>query len=305
MVAFNSGLFAERPLVIAHRGASGYLPEHTLPAVSLAYGMGADFIEQDVVLSKDGTPVVLHDVHIDTVTDVVTKFPDRVRGDGRYYAIDFTIAELKTLLVNERVNADTGRRVYPKRFPLRKSTFRIPTLAEEIELIQGMNRSTGRDVGIYPEIKQPAWHRDQGADTSLAVIAVLKSYGYEDKSDRCFLQCFEADELVRIRNEFNVKLKLIQLLGKTVSESRLEEIAKYADGIGPSLSLVMSRTAKPLPLLSQAQRLGLTVHPYTFRRDSLPSGISDFETLTKLYQRAGVDGMFTDFPDLSVRYLDD
>ena len=105
-----------RPLVIAHRGASGYLPEHTLAAKAMAHGQGADFIEQDLVLTKDNVPVVLHDVHIDTVTDVAKVFPERKRADGRFYALDFTVAELKRLRLSERFNAKTGARVFPGRF---------------------------------------------------------------------------------------------------------------------------------------------------------------------------------------------
>ena len=140
-----------RPLVIAHRGASGYLPEHTLAAKAMAHGQGADYIEQDLVLSKDDVPVVLHDVHIDTVTDVAKVFPARKRADGRYYALDFTVAELKRLRVSERFNAKTGARVFPGRFPAGLAEFRISTLEEELQLIQGLNQCTGRVAGIYPE----------------------------------------------------------------------------------------------------------------------------------------------------------
>lgn len=162
---------ADEKIVIAHRGASGYLPEHTLAAKAAAHAMGADYIEQDVVLSKDGVPMVLHDIHIDTVTDVADIFPDRARADGRFYAIDLTLDELKQLAVMERADEDGGQ-VFPDRFPRGASTFRVPTLAEEIELIQGMNLSTGREAGIYPEIKRPAWHRAQGQDISAIVLAV-------------------------------------------------------------------------------------------------------------------------------------
>lgn len=134
----------KKKIVIAHRGASGYLPEHTLQGVAMAYQMGADFIEPDCVLSKDNVPVVVHDTHIDTISDVAKKFPDRKRKDGRYYAIDFTVAELKTLAVSERFDPASGKPVYPKRFPLGVPGFTIPTLAEEIELVQGLNKSTGR-----------------------------------------------------------------------------------------------------------------------------------------------------------------
>ena len=122
------------PLVIAHRGASGYLPEHTLEAATLAYAQGADFIEQDVVLSKDGVPVVLHDIHLDTVTNVAKRFPDRKREDGRYYVIDFTLKELKTLRVHERTDLK-GQPVYAGRFQ-GDSDFRIATLEDHFELIE-------------------------------------------------------------------------------------------------------------------------------------------------------------------------
>src|SRR5687767_9176819 len=102
---------AGQPIVIAHRGASGYLPEHTLEAAAYAHALGADFIEQDVVLSKDDVLVVTHDIHVDTTTDVAARYPDRKRADGRYYAIDFTWEELKALRVHERVNETTGQPV--------------------------------------------------------------------------------------------------------------------------------------------------------------------------------------------------
>jgi glycerophosphoryl diester phosphodiesterase len=108
------------PIVIAHRGASGYLPEHTLAAKAMAHAMGAHFIEQDVVLSRDGTPIVLHDIHLDSTTDVAQAFPGRARDDGRYYAIDFDIEEIRELRVHERTHLGTGlgRAVYPGRFPV-------------------------------------------------------------------------------------------------------------------------------------------------------------------------------------------
>ena len=137
-------------IVIAHRGASGYLPEHTLPAKAMSYAMNVDFIEQDIVLSKDNVPIVIHDIHLETVTDVAVKFPNRNRNDGRYYVIDFSFEELKQLNVSERFNPESKQAIYPNRFPLNSSTFKLHSLAEEIELIQGLNKSTGKNVGIYP-----------------------------------------------------------------------------------------------------------------------------------------------------------
>ena len=164
-----------RPLVVAHRGASGYLPEHTLAAKAHAHALGADFLEQDIVLTKDDVPVVLHDVYLDAVTDVARRFPGRARPDGRHYALDFTLAELRQLEVRERVNLKTGEAQYPARYPSAAAPtgLRIPTLEEELTLVQALNRSTGRVAGIYPEIKAPRWHREQGRDPSRVILPVL------------------------------------------------------------------------------------------------------------------------------------
>ena len=304
----------ERALVIAHRGASGYLPEHTLAAKALAFGMRADYLEQDLVLSRDGVPVVLHDIHLDTVTNVAQKFPKRIRPDGRYYAIDFDLSELRQLTVHERRDRRTGKPVYPKRFPTQQGHFTIPTLAEELELIRGLNQSTGRQVGIYPEIKQPAWHREQGREISQIVLRVLDEYGYRGPEDRCYLQCFEADENRRIRQQLGSRLLLIQLVGGKIDDPKsdaarmltpqgLESIAQYANGIGPSIDqLRQAAGSDGLPrgqsIVEQAHRVGLQVHPYTVRADDLPAGVDSLKALVQeLDQELRVDGMFTDFPD--------
>ncbi len=161
---------AARFTVIAHRGAPGYLPEHTLAGVAMAHAMGADYIEQDVVLSRDGELLVLHDLTLDAVTDVAERFPGRERQDGRFYALDFDLAEIRTLRVHERRRAD-GEPAFPGRFARSDVTFRVPTLREEIALIQGLNRSTGRDVGVYVEPKSPAWHRAEGRDLLAACLS--------------------------------------------------------------------------------------------------------------------------------------
>ena len=141
-----------KPIVIAHRGASGYLPEHTLAAKAMAHAMGADFIEQDVVLTRDGVPIVLHDIHLDYTTDVATRFPDYQRSDGHFYAIDLMLAQIRQLQAHERVqiNPDGSREaVYPSRYPLQMGILRVPTLAEEIDLIAGMDRSRGKQKSRY------------------------------------------------------------------------------------------------------------------------------------------------------------
>ena len=112
-----------RPIVIAHRGASGYLPEHKLEAKALAFAMKADYLEQDCVLTADDVPVVLHDIQLDTVSDVARRFPRRRRDDGRFYAVDFTLDEIRSLRVTERFDRETGEAVYPQRFPLWQGDF--------------------------------------------------------------------------------------------------------------------------------------------------------------------------------------
>lgn len=311
-----------QPLVIAHRGASGYLPEHTIAAKAMAYAQGADYIEQDLVMTKDAEIVVLHDHHLDTVTNVREHFPDRARADGRYYVIDFTLNELRQLEVHERAEGHDGERVavYPERFPMQSSTFRINTLAEEIELIQGLNKSTGRSVGIYPEIKSPAFHRGEGKDISVAVLSVLKDYGYTTKQDVVFLQCFDPVELQRIHDELQpsmaMDIRLVQLLGTgpefkpALTSAGLAQIAKFADGIGPSMLLLVAEDATNSELSSsglaeRAHDLGLVVHPYTFRRDQLPAFASDYEQLLDIFlDGIGVDGVFTDFPDITKDYIE-
>ena len=305
-------------LVIAHRGASGYLPEHTIAAKAMAYAQGADYIEQDLVMTKDDEVVVLHDHYLDTVTNVADVFPHRAREDGRFYVIDFTLAEIRQLAVYERFVNSGGSKtpVFNERFPLEKSTFRVNTFAEEIELIQGLNKSTGRTVGIYPEIKSPAFHRQEGKDISAAVLEVLKNYGYRTKQDLVFLQCFDPYELQRIHQQLFSKMEmavpLVQLLGTdpqfepALTEEGLAQVAAYADGIGPSMFLVVKPGSgvEVTDLVARAHELDMVVHPYTFRRDQLPAFVDDYQQLLKIFlDDVGVDGVFTDFPDLTKEFI--
>jgi glycerophosphoryl diester phosphodiesterase len=307
-----------RPLIIAHRGASGYLPEHTLAAKALAYGQGADFLEQDVVLSKDGVPIIFHDTHIDTTTDVAKKFPGRQRADGRFYALDFSVAELKQLNVTERFNPKTGKAAFPKRFPVGVGSFQVVTLEEEIQFIQALNRSTGRNVGLYPELKAPAWHRKEGRDLSATVLPLLRKYGYDAKDSACYLQCFEYAEIKRLRGELGWSGKLIMLLGGKgkgpgetdftylQTDAGLAELAQLVDGIGPPISsYVAGKTPaerKVTDLAARARKAGLKSHPYTLRADELPKCVTSVdELLSALFTEAKVDGLFTDFPDLCIK----
>lgn len=313
------------PIVIAHRGASGYLPEHTLAAKAAAHAMGADFIEQDVVLSKDGVPLVLHDIYLDSTTDVAQRFPDRSRTDGRYYALDFELHEIRQLKVNERVEYDKeGRQsvAFPQRFPGHLGLFSVPTLAEEIDLISGMDRSTGRSTGLYTEFKAPNWHQQQGYDVVAPVMSVLEDKGYHDRPDQVFLQCFDDLTLRRLRHELKTPLPLIQLIAENdwgedsevdyeylQTPEGLAEVANYAHGIGPwMMQIYRGRDHAGNTLLSGltdfARQQGLLVHPYTLRSDQLPEGVNSFQELLEIFiVEAGVDGLFTDFPDQMRAYL--
>ena len=287
--------------VVAHRGASGYLPEHTLASKAMAYAMNADYIEQDLVLSKDDIPIVIHDLLLDDVTNVSEKYPNRKREDGKYYVIDFTFEELKSLEVTERFDSETGLQIYPTRFPKDKSSFRLHSLQDEIELIQGLNKSTGKNIGIYPEIKNPKFHHKNGKDISKIVLEVLSNYGYNTKEDNCILQCFDAQELERIRNQLNSKLFLVQLMEFRKQKNLLGFYASYADGIGPWYKqLISSKTTSGFAftsLVEEAHKLGLFVHPYTFREDSLDEFDSFQQMIDVIIHEAGADGGFTDFPD--------
>ena len=334
---FSTTANADDKVVIAHRGASGYLPEHTLPAKAMAFAQGADYLEQDLVMTKDDQLVVLHDHYLDRVTDVADRFPDRARKDGRYYAIDFTLAEIKSLKFSEGFTVENGKKVqtFPGRFPMGKSDFRVHTFEEEIEFIQGLNHSTGKNIGLYPEIKAPWFHHQEGKDIATRVLEVLKKYGYTKKTDKIYLQCFAANELKRIRNELEPKmgvdLKLVQLIaytkwneteeqqpdGKWVNYSydwmlepgAMEKIAQYADGIGPDYHMLIADSSTNGHIIingmvKEAHEHQLEVHPFTVRADQLPPYAKDVNELyDALYRQADVDGLFTDFPDKAVSYL--
>jgi len=296
-----------KKIVIAHRGASGYLPEHTMEAKAMAYAMNPDYIEQDLVLSKDSVPIVIHDIYLDDVTDVASVFTDRKREDGRYYVIDFTFDELEQLRVTERFDPKTGEQFYPKRFPKGKGNFRLHSFQQEIQLVQGLNYNTGKNIGIYPEIKNPKFHYENGKDIAIVTLEILSDYGYKTKDDKCALQCFDAEELVRVRKELQSELFLVQLIENKEEINKLAYFATYADGISPWYKQILDKKINEkwmmTALVKKAHELGLVVYPYTFRSDQL-DGFSSFEEMMRvLFFEANIDGGFTDFPDKMVRFL--
>jgi glycerophosphoryl diester phosphodiesterase len=261
-------------------------------------------------------PVVAHDLTLDDTSNVRDVFPDRKRADGHWYFIDFTWEELRTLTLHERT-AEEGKPARAGRFSANGVSFRLHTLDEELAFIRGLNatlgKTQGREVGVYTEVKSPAWHRQQGVDAAPIVLAALARHGYTKSTDLAFVQCFDFAELRRIRLGLHSELKLVQLIGENhwgesdtdysylLTPAGLREVATIADGIGPwgpqVLTFAPGKAPVPTGLVQAAHAAGLTVHPYTLRADELPPGVTSLTTLVHALQTAGVDGAFTDFPD--------
>ncbi|MEM8982437.1 MAG: glycerophosphodiester phosphodiesterase [Pseudomonadota bacterium] len=311
-------MHSQRPIVIAHRGASAYLPEHTLAAKALAFGQGADYLEQDLVASRDDALIVTHDIYLDRVSDVATRFPERCRDDGRFYVRDFDLDELRALQISERFDA-SGKAVYPERFPVATGRFGLHTFAEELDLVEGLSHSTARRVGVYPEVKRPQWHHAEGVDVSRLLFEQLQQRNLKRRSDPVFVQCFDFDELSRWRTEFGAEVRLVQLLGENSwdesptdfdwarSNEGLREIAQIADAVGPWIGQLIAAgdpARRPHRWVHDATAHGLVLHPYTLRRDDVVAGFSDFsDCLDWLVRDVGIAGVFTDFPDLAADFF--
>jgi len=294
---------AATPLIIGHRGASGHRPEHTLEAYRLAVEMGADFIEPDLVSTRDGVLIARHENEIGGTTDVADRFPDRQRTktiDGQsvtgWFTEDFTLAEIKTLRARERLAFRSHQ--YDGRFE-------VATLDEVIELAQRLRTASGGRVGIYPETKHPSYFRGIGLPLEEKLLASLARSGWNDRKAPVFIQSFETGNLRELRKKTTVRL--IQLLSPAVpfDEAGLKAIAAYADGIGPEKRMLVPVAAdgslKPsTDLVDRAHRAGLLVHVWTVRSESqfLPAGYKgDVRAEFLQLRQLGVDAVFTDFPD--------
>lgn len=277
----------DKPLVLAHRGASGHLPEHTLAAYTLAWSMGADYLEPDVVLTKDGVAICAHDVNMERVTDVAERFPDRAREDGKWYWIDFTLDEVRTLRVTYKgANGVVGGAV--------------PTFEAFLRLVDRLNAIGGEDgrarVGIIPEIKRPQFHADNGWSIHFEVLDALERFGYTETDNPCIIQCFDLNTLRRLHLS-GCELKLVWLLGEEPREGEVAHAAAFCHGLGPNRKLLEDETTgKPLPLLAQAREFGLMLYPYTFKDE--PAAMARF------FHEYGVAGLFTDFPGAGRRAAD-
>ncbi|MFP4334858.1 MAG: glycerophosphodiester phosphodiesterase [Wenzhouxiangella sp.] len=315
--AFSSASSMADTQIIAHRGASAYLPEHTFEAYLLAYGQGADFIEPDLVMTADGHLIAMHDLTLEATTNVAEVFPDRAREDGRFFALDFTLKELRRLKVSERIEADTGKARFPDRWPPGLGEFRIVAFEDLVIWLRELNRATGRRVGLYPETKFPAFHAEAGFDIAGTLIEVLLRHDLPDADMPIFIQSFEPEPLERIRSQHGDRFALIQLIGDNkwemnavdyqamTSSKGLAHVASYAAGIGPPLNALIETDGagqpRPSSLFQSARRLNLAIHPFTFRREGLPAGRSLESLLDLFIHELAIDGLFTDHPDVAVQ----
>lgn len=312
----------KKHIVIAHRGASGYLPEHTTAGKAAAHMMDPDMIEQDISISADGRAIVIHD-YLDNITNVKSHFPSRRRPDGHYHVIDFTLKELKTLSLHERINPETGDAVYTGRFPVDTCVeFFLHTLDEELELIQGMNKTRKKNIGICPELKMPRFHRENGFNIAEIVLGVLAKYGYDGQNCRCLLQCFDPECIRYMRDVLKTRIPIMQLIAdnswretdgvdyRIMQTGRgLDEVAEYCAAIGPWTEQIVTVNSDGsfkgfTDLAALAHQRNLEVHAFTARADALPSYAPTVDDLFRLlYLEGGVDGLFTDFPDLAADFL--
>ena len=327
-----------QPLIVAHRGASGYLPEHTLEGYRLAILQGADIIEPDLVATRDGHLVARHEPNITQTTDVAQRpeFAARRRRyivDGAeeegWFTVDFTLAELRTLRAVQP-RADRSQRY--------NGQFLIPTFEEVIALAQREGATQGRRIGVYPETKHPTWHRERGLPLEEGMLAALGAAGWTRRSDPVFLQSFEAGNLRWLRARTD--LRLVQLIDAAsltpegqplpplpwtsagtveaypaeppptdfTSSAGFARVAEYADVIAPWKRYLVgadaaNRLVAPSQFVALARAAGLDVHTWTFRNEASMLAADYAGDPLREYQQffdLGIDGLFSDFPDTAV-----
>lgn len=317
-----------KPIVIAHRGASAYLPEHTLESYRMAVEMGADFIEPDLVGTKDGALIARHENEISGTTDVAEKFPERKTTktvDGRslegWFSEDFTLAEIKTLRAKERLSI---------RDQSNNGKFQVPTFDEILALVKTESAKRGRIVGVYPETKHPTYFADLGLALEPKLLAALKAAGLDRATPQVFIQSFEVSNLQALKARTG--LPLIQLLGapdeRPFDQERagtaltygdmmtgrgLEDIAKYAAGVGPYKGVIVpvdraGAKQPPTDFIARAHAAGLLVHPYTFRPEAAFQAVGyggDPVAEYCEFLALGADGLFSDAPDRALKARDE
>lgn len=291
---------SSQPQVIAHRGASGYLPEHTLGGYELAIRMGADFIEPDLQITRDGQLVAMHDDTLNRTTNIATLFAQR---NGAYKVADFTLAEIKTLTV---VPTSTGKTSYPGFTPSAATPFNVPTFQEVVDFAKKQSTVAGREVGLYPEAKQADPVMEDG------ILKTLSANGFNAGS-KVFIQSFSDVTVRSLRTKQiaqNNKMPLVLLgvatkaadgtprMGVTggtgVSLLTLKEVAGFAEGVGVLINNDTYAISKGF--IDEAHAAGLQVHGWTFAQVDPTLAAADF----RKYLDMGMDGMFANYPDLAV-----
>jgi glycerophosphoryl diester phosphodiesterase len=318
--------------VFAHRGASGYRPEHTLAAYELAIKLGADYIEPDLVSTKDGVLVARHENEISGTTDVAdhpefaqrktTKTIDGVPISG-WFTEDFTLRELRTLRAKERLpGVRPGNTRYDGRF-------QVPTFDEILDLVRREGRKRGRTIGLAPETKHPTYFRSIGLPLERPLVRALRLAGLDSKRSKVVIQSFETTNLRQLSRQ--TKVRLVQLTSATgapydlvargdsrtyadlMSPAGLRQVARYATWLGPEKNSVIPRDAAgflatPSPVVKNAHRAGLKVVVYTFRDENQflaadfrngtdPNSKGDIFGELRAFFEAGIDGVFSDYAD--------
>ena len=274
------------PLVLAHRGTTGYLPEHTLGGYELAVKFGVDYIEPDLVLTADNQLVAMHDLTLTRTTDVADKFAPR---NGGYRVADFTLAEIKTLTVKPVGTASTS---YPGFTPSMADPFRVPTFQEIIDLARRQSALVGREIGIYPEAKQ--------ADPLMEnlILSTLIVNGYTG-ADKVFIQSFSADTIKRIHAKQTAlgedyKLIVLNTSADALRAMGLDDINDYAYGVGVSIRTDRGMGAS---FIQAAHAANLAVHGYTFNKADPATAIPEYLSFYEM----GIDGVFTNYADLALQ----
>lgn len=321
-VKFTQRPMVKTPIVIAHRGASGYLPEHTMEAYTKAIEMGADFIEPDLVLTKDGILIARHENEISGTTDVAAKFPKRKvkkKIDGAdiegYFTEDFTLAEIKTLRAKERLST---------RSKASDGKFSIPTFEDVLTLAQQKSKELGREIGVYPETKHPTYFRSINLPMEEKISFMLNKFGLNTETSPVIIQSFEPTSLKKLSRLTPVRL--VQLIDENgapfdyqsagdkrtyadlTTPEGLQDVKAYAQGVGPYKRLIIptdksNNTLPPTKLVENAHKIGLFVHTWTFRNETSYLAADYKGSPQEEYKHifsAGVDGVFSDFADTAV-----
>jgi glycerophosphoryl diester phosphodiesterase len=288
----------EKPIIIGHRGASGALPEHTLEAYQRALNDGADCIEPDLVLSKDGALVVRHDTYLSSTTNISSKpeFASRKRrstdpeyaGRDDWWVSDFTLAEIRTLRAVQS---------FPGRSKVFDGLYQIPTFEEVLYLAKSRLTVAGKPVCVYPEAKSPAYFASVGQpDMAEKILATLKKHGMDTAGSPVFIQSFEPDFVEKIDGMTDLPVVMLVADRAGYDAAMARPGAPFWQGLGPNLNMLFGADGQSSGIVEAAHAEGVKVHPWTFRDDAPPVKGEPVEMAMRRFIALGIDGYFTDFP---------